>query len=112
MLEDPGNYENIGGDRFLSGYIEGFEVIPLPYIIPVTDLPSEVGNTYTGTTLFRNEEGKYIANYEESMDIIEQIFPKDKVIFLMCGGGGYSGMTKNFLVSLQVDTGIIKVIIV
>lgn len=100
MLEDPGNYENIGGDRFLSGYIEGFEVIPLPYIIPVTDLPSEVGNTYTGTTLFRNKDGKYIANYEESMEIIEQIFPKDKVIFLMCGGGGYSGMTKNFLVSL------------
>ena len=37
------------------------------------------------------------------MDIIEKIFPKDKVIFLMCGGGGYSGMTKNFLVSLGWD---------
>lgn len=103
MLEDPGDYEKIGGDRFLSGYIEGFEVIPLPYIIPVTGLPSEVGDTYTGTTLFRNDDGRYIANYEESMDIIEEIFPKDKVIFLMCGGGGYSGMTKNFLVSLGWD---------
>ena len=100
MLEDPGNYENIGGDRFLSGYIEGFEVIPLPYIIPVTGLPSEVGDTYTGTTLFYNDNGTYVANYEESMDIIEEIFPKDKIIFLMCGGGGYSGITKNFLVSL------------
>lgn len=103
MLEDPGNYENIGGDRFLSGYIEGFEVIPLPYIISVTELPSEVGDTYTGTTLFYEDNGTYIANYEESMDIIEKIFPKDKVIFLMCGGGGYSGMTKNFLVSLGWD---------
>ena len=103
MLEDPGDYEKIGGDRFLSGYIEGFEVIPLPYIIPVTDLPSEVGDTYVGTTLFRDEDGKYIANYEESMNIIERIFPKDKVIFLMCGGGGYSGITKNFLVSLGWD---------
>ena len=37
------------------------------------------------------------------MDIIEQIFPKDKVIFLMCGGGGYAGMTKNFLVSMGWD---------
>lgn len=100
MLEDPGNYENIGGDRFLSGYIEGFEVVPLPYIIPVTGLPSEVGDTYTGTTLFYNDNGTYVANYEESMDIIEEIFPKDKIIFLMCGGGGYSGITKNFLVSL------------
>ena len=26
MLEDPANYEAIGGDRFLSGYIDGFEV--------------------------------------------------------------------------------------
>lgn len=103
MLEDPGNYEKIGGDRFLSGYVEGFEVIPLPYIIPVTKLPTEVGDTYTGTTLFSDDDGKYIANYEESMDIIEQIFPKDKVIFLMCGGGGYSGMTKNFLVSMGWD---------
>lgn len=103
MLEDPGNYEAIGGDRFLSGYIEGFEVIPLPYIIPVTGLPNEVGDTYTGTTLFYDDNGTYIANYEESMNIIEKIFPKDKVIFLMCGGGGYAGITKNFLVSLGWD---------
>lgn len=103
MLEDPGSYEAIGGDRYLSGYVDGFEVIPLPYIIPVTGLPSEVGNTYTGTTLFYDDNGTYIANYEESMSIIEEIFPKDKVIFLMCGGGGYAGITKNFLVSLGWD---------
>ena len=103
MLEDPGNYEKIGGDRFLSGYIDGFEVIPLPYIIPVTGLPEEVGETYQGNTLFYNDNGKFVANYEESMSIIEKIFPKDKVIFLMCGGGGYAGMTKNFLVSLGWD---------
>lgn len=103
MLEDPGNYENIGGDKFLSGYINGFEVIPLPYIIPVTNLPSEVGETYRGITLFHDDNGTYVANYEESMRIIEEIFPKDKVIFLMCGGGGYAGMTKNFLVSLGWD---------
>ena len=103
MLEDPGNYEAIGGDRYLSGYVEGFEVIPLPYIIPVTGLPSEVGNTYTGTTLFYDDNGTYVANYEESMTILETVFPKDKYIFLMCGGGGYAGMTKNLLVSLGWD---------
>ena len=100
MLEDPATYENIGGVRFLSGYIKGFEVIPLPYIIPISGLPSEVGETYKGNTLFSYVDGKYVANYEESISIIEKIFPKDKVIFLMCGGGGYAGMTKNFLVSL------------
>lgn len=103
MLEDPANYESIGGDRYLSGYINGFKVVPLPYIIPVTGLPAEVGETYTGTTLFYNDNGTYIANYEESMSIIEELFPKDKVIFLMCGGGGYAGMTKNFLVSMGWD---------
>ena len=101
MLKDPGNYENIGGDSYLSGFIKGFEVIPLPYIIPVTSLPEEVGNTYQGETLFKiDQEGKYIPNYQESLDILEYYFPKDKYIFLICGGGGYAGMTKNLLVSL------------
>ena len=100
MLEDPAQYENIGGDRYLSGYIKGFEVVPLPYLLNVEGLPEEVGQTYTGETLFRYENNQYIANYKESMSIIEELFPKDKVIFLMCGGGGYAGMTKNFLISL------------
>lgn len=101
LLEDPGNYESIGGDSYLSGFVKGFEVISLPYIAPVTGLPESVGETYTGKTLFSvNEEGTYIPNYEESMDILEYYFPKDKNIFLMCGGGGYAGMMKNILVSL------------
>ena len=104
MLVDPGNYEAIGGDSKLSGYVKGFEVISLPYIIPVSGLPEEVGNTYTGNTLFSiNEEGKYVANYKESMDILEYYFPKDKNIFIMCGGGGYAGMMKKLLVSLGWD---------
>ena len=100
MLEDPANYENIDGNRFLDGYIKGFEIVPLPYIIPVKGLPKEVGNTYTGTTLFHVENGVYVPNYKESMSIIEKLFPKDKYIFLMCGGGGYAGMMKQFLVSM------------
>ena len=104
MFEDPAKYENIGGDRYLSGYVKGFEVVSLPYLIPVTGLPEEVGDTYLGKTLFDiDDDGKYIPNYEESMKIIEELFPKNKVIFLMCGGGGYAGMTKQFLVSLGWD---------
>lgn len=104
MLEDPASYENIGGDRYLSGFVKGFEIVPLPYIIKVEGLPEEVGKTYSGKTLFSlDRNGKYQPNYEEAMAIIEYLFPKDKVIFLMCGGGGYAGMTKNFLVSLGWD---------
>ncbi len=104
MLKDPGNYEAIGGDSYLSGFVKGFEVVPLPYIMPVTGLPEPVGATYTGTTLFNiDKDGNYVANFVESMDILEYLFPKDKYIFLMCGGGGYAGMTKNMLVSLGWD---------
>ncbi len=103
MLKDPGNYEAIGGDSYLSGFVKGFEVVSLPYIIPVSGLPEAVGDTYTGKTLFRLEKDKYVANYKESLDILEYLFPKDKNIFLMCGGGGYAGMTKNLLVSLGWD---------
>ena len=103
MLKDPGNYEAIGGDSYLSGFVDGFEVVPFPYLVNVTGLPSEVGGTYNGKTLFTNEDGSYKANYKESMDVLEALFPKDKVIFLMCGGGGYSGMMKEMLVALGWD---------
>lgn len=101
MLVDPAEYENIGGDAYLSGFVKGFEVVPLPYLVNVTGLPEAVGESYEGDTLFTlDKDGKYIANYEESMDVLEYLFPKDKTIFLMCGGGGYAGMTKSMLVSL------------
>lgn len=104
MLVDPGNYEAIGGDAYLSGFVDGFEVVPLPYLVNVKGLPEAVGETYTGKTLFReHSDGTYTANYEESLEILEALFPKDKVIFLMCGGGGYSGMMKKMLVALGWD---------
>ena len=38
---------------------DGFEVVPLPYIISPEGLPAEVGASYTGSTLFtRLENGK------------------------------------------------------
>ena len=104
MLKDPGNYEAIGGDSYLSGFVKGFEVVPYPYLTEVKGLPEEVGNSYTGKTLFtQNEDGTYKANYEESLSYLEYYFPKDKYIFLMCGAGGYAGMAKQLLVSLGWD---------
>lgn len=103
MLEDPGNYEAIGGDAYLSGFVDGFEVVPYPYIVNVEGLPEVVGDTYKGKTLFTQKNGEYKANYKESVDMLEALFPKDKKIFLMCGGGGYSGMMKNMLVALGWD---------
>ena len=110
MLIDSANWENKGGDRYLTGYVKGFEVIPSPYLAGFTDAyiaqkeKENVSGLYTGDTLFElNEDGTYSANYEESMDILESIFPKDKNIFIMCGAGGYAGQVKNMLISLGWD---------
>ncbi len=70
MLKDPGNYEAIGGDSYLSAFVEGFEVVPYPYLVNVSNLPEEVGETYTGKTLYTEHEGVYTANYEESLEIL------------------------------------------
>lgn len=104
MLKDPGNYEAIGGDSYLSGFVKGFEVVPYPLLTEVKGLPEAVGDSYKGKTLFSvDKNGNYVANYKESMEYLEYYFPKDKVIFIICGGGGYAGMTKSLLVSLGWD---------
>ncbi len=111
MLKDPANYEAIEGDSYLSGYVRGFEVVSYPYLTNVIGLPEAVGQSYTGTTLFtQNDKGEYTANYKESMQILEGLFPKDKYIFLMCGGGGYAGMTKTMLTKLGWDENKIYVV--
>ena len=92
MLKDPAEYEKVGGDSYLSVFVDGFEVVPLPYVVNVTGLPDPVGTTYEGKTLFTNSNGVYTPNYKESMQILEALFPKDKTIFLMCGGASDRGI--------------------
>lgn len=110
MLMDTATWENKGGERELTGFIKGFEVIPYAYL---TEFPEEyiqqkkdenVSGLYQGKTLFSlDKNGNYIANYKESMEILEYIFPKDKYIFIMCGAGGYANFTKQMLVALGWD---------
>jgi len=108
MLVDPGDYASIGGDAYLSGFISGFEVVPYPYLVPVSGLPESVGPGYQGPTLFSYDvESGYTPNYKESMAIIEYLFPQNKAIFLMCGGAGYAGMTKQFLLDLGWDANLV-----
>lgn len=103
MLVDVANYEAIGGNSNLTGFVEGFEVVPYPYLCNPEGLPENIGEGYKGNALFSKIDGEYVANYEQSISIIEELFPKDKIIFLMCGGGGYAGMGKDLLVSLGYD---------
>ena len=114
MLVDTASWENKGGDRYLSGYIKGFEVIPSPYLVNYTDEyikqkeKENVYGLYQGNTLFSFEDGKYTPNYKESMDILEAIFPKDKNIFIMCGAGGYAGEVRKMLISLGWDEKLVR----
>ncbi len=110
MLEDTASWENKGGSRYLTGFLRGFEVVPYPYLSGFSEEYREIKKTenvdglYDGETLFKlHSDGTYTANYEESMDILEYLFPKDKNIILMCGGGGYAGITKQMLVALGWD---------
>lgn len=107
MLFDPADYAAIGGNADLSATITGFKIVPYPYLATLSTLP--VSGAYDGDTLFAltfNEDGSIAsaeANYKESMMVLEDLFPKDKAIFIMCGGGGYAGMTKSLLVFLGWD---------
>ena len=108
MLVDPYDYDAIGGSSIASAMIEGFTLVPYPLLAPCQNMPEELGAGYEGPTLFSLEEdGRYRANYAESMDILTRLFPRDHAIILMCGAGGYAGMTKNLLLSLGWDEGMI-----
>lgn len=107
MLFDPADYGAIGGEADLTRTIRGFKVAPYPYIATLTALP--VDGAYDGPCLYTltwNEDGSIAsatANYAESRMILDELFPKDKAVFLMCGGGGYAGMMKSLLVFLGWD---------
>ena len=107
MLFDPADYAAIGGDADLSFTIKGFKVVRYPFIGTLQSLP--VDGAYTGETLITVEWNYYgslksdTPNYKESMLCLEELFPKDKNIFLICGGGGYAGMMKNLLIKLGWD---------
>lgn len=104
MLFDPADYGAIGGEADLTRTIHGFKVVPYPYIASLGELP--VSGAYSGVCLYTlawNDDGSIASaapNYAESLMILEELFPKDRAIFLMCGGGGYAGMMKSLLIFL------------
>ena len=89
-----------GNEHLLSIHAQSNEISETVGL-DFTLIEDENGNYISGSQL--DENGEYKANYKESMEFLEYYFPKDKKIFLMCGGGGYAGMTKKMLVSLGWD---------
>lgn len=107
MLMDPARYEEIGGHANMDMTLEGFKVVPFPYVGTLQPLP--VSNAYTGNCLFTVEWGEDGAvqhaapNYEQSRQILDDLFPKDCPLLIMCGAGGYAGMTRQLLIYLGWD---------
>ena len=61
-----------------AGHVQGFE--------SVSYFQTIVG---TGDQLFYTDaNGKYVARYEESVSVLNKIFPKDATLFVMCQVGG------------------------
>lgn len=107
MLVDPADYGSVGGNSDLTDTLEGFTITPFPYIGTLAPLP--VSGAYSGESLFHITWGEGIEildatpNYEESLQVIEDLFPRDTPLVLICGGGGYGGMMRSLLLYLGYD---------
>lgn len=107
LLEDPADYASIGGSSLLDFTLEGFLITPLPLIANLPELP--VDGAYEGEALFDvcwEDDATVVSvtpRYEQSEQILEDLFPKDAPLFLMCGGGGYAGMMRSLLIFLGWD---------
>lgn len=107
MLNDPANYAAVGGNSQLDISIEGFKITPFPFIGTLRELPVE--GAYSGEQLFEitwDDDGGIAAakpRFSQSLQILEDLFPRDKYIALICGGAGYAAMMKSLLVYLGWD---------
>lgn len=107
MIHDPADYAAIGGDSDLTVTVDGFKIVPYPFVGTLQDLP--VDGAYEGERLFDVEwapDGTIASvapRYEESLQIVEDLFPQDKANFIMCGGAGYAHMMRELLIFLGWD---------
>jgi hypothetical protein len=113
MLVDPANFEAIGGISNLTRTLPGFRIVPMPFLATMSALPPVCGDPYFGDVLFRtfwtldNQIRSTRPNFAESELILNDIFPKNKPIFLMCGGAGYAALTRTLLIHLGWDPNLI-----
>ena len=105
MLYDPADFCAIRQPSDLVTTLPGFRIVPFPFLACLGPMP--VGDAYDGDRLFtvvwganRGEILEITPNFLESETILNDIFPKDKAIFLMCGGAGYAALARGLLIHL------------
>jgi len=116
MFRDPAEFCALGQPADLTRTLPGFRIIPFPYLAYLGPMP--VAEAYDGDRLFevvwgtdyRGQILEITPNYLESEIILNDIFPKDKAIFLMCGGAGYSALTRGLLIHMGWDENLIYLV--
>ena len=83
---------------YAKKHLRNFEVIPYFAYIFNADAGTEGKPQLYGGTV-----DAPIATYEESLELMEALFPKDKTIFLMCQSGGRVAQAMKLLESLGWD---------
>lgn len=80
-------------------HLRNFECIP--YFAFIFD--AEAGTNDEKIQLFGGSVAEPVAQYEESLSLLKELFPQDKTIFLMCQSGGRVGQMMTLLKSLGWD---------
>lgn len=88
-LRDEGSVKGSALDQYSAGHLKGFKNVDFfNYIFPTVLRTTTVPTGERGTTLFYlAEDGTFAPNYADSVKILEELFPKDKNLFLMCAAG-------------------------
>lgn len=88
-----------------EGSIAGF--VNIPFYGYICDFKKGTGSLFTFTKIsdeiLLGDPGSFIANYEESEEVIKSMFPKDKNILIIATAGVESCYLLNLLVQLGYD---------
>ena len=88
-----------------EGSIAGF--VNIPFYGYICDFKKGTGSLFTFTKIsdeiILGDPGSFIANYEESEEVIKSMFPKDKNILVIATAGVESCYLLNLLVQLGYD---------
>lgn len=88
-----------------EGSIAGF--VNIPFYGYICDFKKGTGSLFTFTKIsdeiLLGDSGSFIANYEESEEVIKSMFPKDKNILVIATAGVESCYLLNLLVQLGYD---------
>ena len=88
-----------------EGSIAGF--VNIPFYGYICDFKKGTGSLFTFTKIsdeiLLGDPGSFIANYEESEEVIKSMFPKDKNILVIATAGVESCYLLNLLVQLGYD---------